>query len=335
MIDTTIQLPDAPAIPGLRFRTFDPGRDYPALVDLMRETHLADGIEWIPTLDAVQHDLEHRPEYDPRRDVLLAEVDGELVAAASTDVRTRAGIGHHQVEGWVRVAWRRRGLGRALLGWTERRAAEVARVDGRPPQRMLATWPDQDMTGALALYEGAGYRRVRYGFMMVRDLAEPIPDRALPAGLEVRPVVEADHRRIWDADEEAFLDHWEPAERHEDDFIARFASPEVDTALWEVAWDGDEVAGSVLNYIFPIDNEQLGIARGWLEHISVRRPWRRRGLASALIVRSLHLLRERGMTQAALGVDAENPSGALGLYESLGFRAYRTGLTYRKAFTVE
>jgi mycothiol synthase len=335
MIETTIELPDAPPIPGLRFRPFDPERDYPAYVELMREANLADGIDWIPTIENVRADHDHQAEYDPRRDVLLAEVDGHLVAAATTDVRTREGVGHHQVEGWVRPAWRRRGLGRALLGWTERRAAEVARVDGRPRHRILSSWPDEEQVGAVALYEGAGYRVVRYGFMMVRDLAEPIPDRPLPAGLEVRPVGEADHRRIWDADTEAFRDHWSPADRTDADFVAWYANPDIDTTLWQVAWDGDEVAGSVLNFVFPVDNAELGIARGWLEHISVRRPWRRRGLASALIARSLHLLRERGMTEAALGVDAENLSGALRVYEAMGFRRHRTGISYRKEFTAD
>jgi ribosomal protein S18 acetylase RimI-like enzyme len=280
VIDTTIEVRDAPPISGLRFRLFDPARDYQSYVDLIREAHLADGVDYLPTVEAVRSDHEHQPEYDPRRDVVLAEIDGRLVAAATTDVRIRAGVGHHQVEGWVRPAWRRRGLGRALLGWTEARAAAVARVDGRPPRRILSAWPDEQQVGALALFESAGYRIVRYGFMMVRDLAEPIPDRPMPAGLGVRPVVEADHRRIWDADEEAFRDHWNPAERTDADFEALYANPEIDTTLWQVAWDGDEVAGSIFTGIYPAENEALGVARGWLDHISVRRPWRRRGLAS-------------------------------------------------------
>jgi mycothiol synthase len=89
--------------------------------------------------------------------------------------------------------------------------------------------------------------------------------------------------------------------------------------LMVIAFDGDEIAAAVLNAIYPEENEALGVQRGWLDSVFTRRNWRRRGLAKALIVRSLHLLRERGMSLAVLGVDAENPSGALGLYESVGF----------------
>jgi mycothiol synthase len=64
--------------------------------------------------------------------------------------------------------------------------------------------------------------------------------------------------------------------------------------------------------------------------VSVRRAWRGRGVASALIVASLHALRERGMAIASLGVDGENLTGALRLYEQLGFRRHKTWISHRK-----
>ena len=96
-------------------------------------------------------------------------------------------------------------------------------------------------------------------------------------------------------------------------------APDTDPSLWVIAWDGDEIAAGVNNSIHPEENEALGIQRGWLDSVFTRRAWRRRGLARALIARSLVLFRDRGMTSAALGVDADNPSGALGLYEEAGF----------------
>src|SRR4029077_13806074 len=98
---------------------------------------------------------------------------------------------------------------------------------------------------------------------------------------------------------------------------------------------GNQVAGSVMTFVFANENAELGIRRGWLEHISGRRPWRRRGLASALIARSLRILADRGLEQAALGGDAENPTGALSVYETMGFRRHRVGVAYRKEFTVD
>lgn len=335
MIGQLVHLPDAPTIPGLRFRMFDPGRDYEAYVAVLTAANLADDLEWLPTVESMRHQHEHIDEFDPRRDILLAEIDGTVVAAAETDVRTRDGWAIHQVDGFVAPAWRRRGLGRAMLHWTERRAAEVATVDGRTGPRAFSAHPDRDQAGAVALYESEGYRIVRYGFLMLRDLREPIADRALPAGLRLRPVDPRDHRAIWDADVEAFRDHPDRAELTDTDFVGWFSTPELDPGLWRVAWDGDQVAGSVMAFIYPEENETLGQRRGWLEHVSVRRPWRRRGLASALITDALRGLRDAGMTEGALGVDAENPTGALGVYEALGFRRARTGVHYRKEVTID
>jgi mycothiol synthase len=334
-VDGELRLPDAPPIPGLRFRPFDPGRDYGGLVALIRDAHLADGVPWIPTVENLRSDHEHGGEYDPRRDLLVALVDGTIVGASKTNVRTRADGPSHHVEGWVSPPFRRRGLGRALLHWAEAHARDVALADGRAGERSLSSWSDESQVGAVALYESEGYAIVRYGFIMVRDLAEPIPAAPLPDCLEVRPVDPTDHRRIWDADEEAFRDHWNAGERTDADFEGWFASPELDTSLWRVAWDGDTIAGSVMNSIFPVENETLGQRRGWLEHVSVRRPWRRRGLAAALIADSMRALRDAGMTEAALGVDAENLSGALRVYEALGFRRNRTGVHHRKMFTAD
>ena len=97
-----------------------------------------------------------------------------------------------------------------------------------------------------------------------------------------------------------------------------------------MAWDGDEIAGVVQNWIWPDENEQLGVERGWLEHISVRRPWRRHGLGRAITAERCAGCAAAGMTDAMLGVDAENPTGALGLYEGARVRGRTSaGSTYR------
>src|SRR5258706_15443621 len=122
----------------------------------------------------------------------------------------------------------------------------------------------------------------------------------MPAGLGVRRVRGKDHRRIWDADTEAFADHWEWPTRLEEDFQRWFTAPWLDTTLWQGAWDGDEVAGSILTSIHPEENERLGVRIAWLDHVSVRRPWRQRGLAAAPVAPTLRLPRPPAAAVAAL-----------------------------------
>ena len=182
--------------------------------------------------------------------------------------------------------------------------------------------------GARGLLLGEGFVTIRYGFEMRRYLTGALPDHLLPGGLEMRPVTPDQHRTIFDADNEAFEDHWGHRPTDEADFQAEFHGPDVDTALWCVAWDGDQVAGVVMNAIYRGENEELGIRRGWLEHVSVRRPWRGRGVAKALCAASFRVLRDQGMDEAWLGVDGSNPTGAVRLYEGLGFGVVRQWKAY-------
>ena len=165
---------------------------------------------------------------------------------------------------------------------------------------------------------------------MIRPRLGDVDVPPLPEGIEIREAGEAQHRRIWEAGIEAFRDHWGGFDDSEERYQRDLADPNLDHSLWVVAWDGDEVAGGSINAVYPAENEQLAVPRGWLDSVFVRRPWRRRGLGAALVARSLVKLRERGMGAAMLGVDADNPTGALGLYERAGFEVHRRSTAYRK-----
>lgn len=319
----------------LELRAFDPDRDFPAAVELIEATSREDGLHWFPTVEALKVDWAPEPSYDPARDTRVIERAGRMEGFARVSWREREGAVVHRIEITVHPDARRQGLGRRLLAWAEARArASVEDGSGGPVGRphVFGGNTTREVPAGVAFAENAGYLPVRYHFEMRRPLDAPIPDVPLPEGLEVRPVLPEHHRAIWNADEEAFRDHWDASVVTEDDFVKFFAEPDLDPTLWQVAWDGEEVAGLVINGIYPHENVRTGIRAGWLDSVATRRPWRRRGLAGALIARSLAVLRDRGMEVAVLGVDSENPTGALGLYTSFGFEQRRTWVFLRKPF---
>jgi mycothiol synthase len=329
----TIEILGAPPIAGLTFRRYRGASDIPALVELMTAVEIADGTFEIVTVETIANLYANRNDFDPERHLLLAEIDGRLVAYAEQLRSIRDGDRMYDTFGWVHPDQRRRGLGRAMLDHgearqRERAAAEEASGETRPAQ--LGSWSTETATGNVALLERAGYVPVRWFFEMLRDDLRDIPADSLPDGLEIRPVPAERARDVLLADFEAFQDHWGAVEHTEADIRQILNDPETDVSLWQVAWSGHEIAGSVQPVIYPTDNAAQGIQRGWLDRVSVRRPWRRRGVARALMTVAMIALRDRGMESVKLGVDAENPTGALGLYESLGFRIDRRSAAYRK-----
>ena len=327
-----LTVPAAPDLPGLSFRRFGGPADYAAMADLMRVISVHDGDDEIPDAASLQVEYEATADLVPERDILLAEVDGTPVGWGNVMRQVRDGLAVYTSVGGVHPDWRRRGIGRAMLRTNEAHARQLAESFEDRDGRALGSWAGEREGDAWQLLASEGYTAVRYGFSMIRRSLDDIPDAPLPEGLEIREVREADHRRIFDADDEAFRDHWGHREVSDADFRRLFAMPDLDTSLWAVAWDGDEVVGGVQTFVWKTENEVLGVRRGWLERISVRRPWRRRGVAKAIIAEALRRLRAAGMTEAMLGVDAENLTGALQLYESLGFEVKDRGATFRKAW---
>lgn len=320
--DGSLLLTDPPPIPGLRARHATPD-DWDAVAGVINASHRTDGVDEVRTGDDVRAEYEPLDEFRLGRDLALVEVDGEPVAMAFGILVERDGALVAEVFGAVAGPWRQRGIGTALFRWNRDRLQAQAATDPRPGPRELRTYCLDVETNDRMLIDAQGFVPIRFGFEMRRSLTGSLPVHPLPEGLELRPVTPETERAIFDADNEAFEDHWGHRPQGEGDFVARFRAPDVDTSLWRVAWDGDEVAGVVMNVIFKGENEQLGVARGWLEHVSVRRPWRGRGLAKALCASSFEALRDAGMTEAWLGVDASNPTGALQLYEGLGFHVMR------------
>jgi mycothiol synthase len=329
--DDSIDLPGAPAIPGLRFRRLRRPHDYGEMARVIMAARAADGIDYAVTGEELAIDYENGTKWDFERDFLMAEMGGRLVAYTrtwweDTTDGARTYIGICQVD----PAVRRRGIGRALLHANERRRRELAANDGPGRQQWLETFINGDDPGGHVLLEQEGYRRIRSFHDMVRPTLDDIPDAPLPPGLDLRPATAAHARAVFEADAEAFRDHWGWVDASEEEFQRFISYPTFDPSLWQVAWDRDEVAGHVINEINEHENKLHDYRRGLLASVAVRRPWRRRGLARALVVASLHVLRERGMTSATLGVDFENPQGAFHLYESLGFRPTSTSTVYRK-----
>jgi mycothiol synthase len=309
---------DAPRIDGLRFWRYRGPADDGAITAVMHAGRRADGVQSLPSAGEMALELGQPANEVPTRDLIVVELGDRVVAFARAHWSLQDDRHAYITDCEVHPDVRRRGIGRALLHTQQARLHEIAATHPTGKENVLQTWIIERPVGARALFDAEGYRPIRYFVDLHRSLDEPLPDASMPPGFEIRPVTEQDHHAIFDAEAEAFRDHWGHREWTPADFVQTFEYPGLDTSMWRVAWAGDEVAGVVETFVYGEENATLGVNRGSLERISVRRPWRRRGLARALIVSAMVGLRERGISEATLDVDADNPTGALQLYEGLG-----------------
>jgi ribosomal protein S18 acetylase RimI-like enzyme len=331
-----VVLPDAPDVPRLNFRRFRGEADFPNIAAVIEGSREADQLDTVATVEEISANYAHLTNCDPYQDMLFAEIDGQVVAYSRVFwEQEAAGDRIYFHFGYLLPEWRRRRIGTAMLHNCEHRLRQIAAEHAKPGNCYFRTWGADTEIGKLALCAAEGYNPIRYESEMVRSLAEKIPILPVPNGLEIRPVEEHQLRQIWDAGVEAFRDHWGFSEPSEEDYQSWQADPSFNPALWKVAWDGEEVAGMVQNFIKDAENQAFGRKRGYTENISVRRPWRRQGLARALIAESMRFLKELGMEEAALSVDTENLSGAFRLYEGLGYKHVKRWTTFAKPLELE
>jgi ribosomal protein S18 acetylase RimI-like enzyme len=322
---------DLPDLAGLTWRPLGPD-----VLDIWHALHEAlneaDGGHEHLGIDDLSDELE--PDWiDLARDSRIG-LDKDGVARAFGLVQVRPGditLLRASCWGGVHPQWRDRGVGRALLAWQADRAATIVadrreQLGTRAPAGALMIIEERAQSAA-RLAERAGFTLSRYFFVMRRDLSQPIEVPVAPAGLRLIAFDKAlaadpgvdDRLRL--AHNEAFEHHW------------GFQPWSADTwQQWETGqrdfrgdWsflaltEDDEIAGYALSAGFRTEWEIVGYRQGWTSKLGVRAPWRGIGLAKALLSASMQAFAEDGMQYAGLDVDSDNPTGAVGLYNALGY----------------
>jgi mycothiol synthase len=215
----------------------------------------------------------------------------------------------------VHPAHEGRGIDALLLDLSEYRA--MAAAASPPVTATLGVWAHERHASRTALYEDRDYRHVRTFLRLQVELDRPPAAPVWPPGITVRGFRRhGDEAAVHAAADEAFRDHWRPDRMDYSEWLAfRFEHPDLDCGLWWVAWDGGEVAGTLLAFATPLG--------GYIDELAVRRPWRCRGVGRALLLEAFTVFHRRGLAAAYLGVDSLNPTGAVHLYSSLGMEPVR------------
>lgn len=318
--------------------------DAPAMLGLQNAILEADGAPYRYTLAEVE-DWFGATWRDPATDSLLGfDADDVLRAFATADspagdTRTVRAF----LDGGVHPARRGEGIGREILAWSLARARQKLAASGKDlPARISVYTEDDAPQAAHHLYQRAGFRPVRYFSDLRRDLAEPIPEVELEGSLRLVPwSAELDEpARL--AHNDSFRDHWGSEPRDPEmwahgrsefapewsflvvddapDVAALLADPETDAETAAALRAGAPlVVGHEMAGRYSEDWPVRGYTFGYTDVLGARRAYRGRRIAVALLAQAMRAFAADGMQYASLDVDTENPSGAHGLYASLGY----------------
>ena len=214
-------------------------------------------------------------------------------------------------------------LDEVLQAWLDERIGKALPLS--PPDARVAvrSFVNRNDTSTRQFLEKAGYRNIRSNYRMVIQLNGKPPTPELPDGITIRTMVRGqDERSVIEAVRASFQDHWGYVEHPFEEELERWihmmdTNPDFDPSLWILAVDGDQIVGTSLCWPKIHDDPDMG----WVGTLGVIRPWRRKGLALALLYHSFTKLYERGKTRIGLGVDASSLTGATRLYEKAGMHS--------------
>jgi mycothiol synthase len=333
MMQTLRNLGNATILEKYQVRPIGP-QDSQAINWMLLDIEAVDQRGGIDTLEDRQRDL-NDPETNPATDSLLV-LTPEGQAAALGWIFTPPEAGQEYVSflwGDVHPQHRQRGLGDFIQDWMEARANQILSTMPTDHPHVMRVFTKVGLKDREALFEKHGFKIARSFYRMRRDLSQPIQPPNLPA--EVSLVAWDSERNVeaLQVINEAFSDHWGFIPTTMDRWRLWVLDHEhfrPDLSFMVLSAGTGEIVGLSVNKVDLGENKACGIQEGWVMELCVRRSWRNQGLATALLNASMQAFKADGLEYAGLGVDTENLTGALRIYERLGYQAVMCSATYAK-----
>jgi ribosomal protein S18 acetylase RimI-like enzyme len=311
--------------------------DAAALADLSEAAEAVDRVGEHESAADIAEEFDS-PAMDARDGTCGAFVDGRLVAAGTVYARTSADPVHRMFFwGQVHPEFRRRGLGTAVVDWALGAGTRITerRFPGAPCELQVGALDTS--AGNNALLKSRGFSIERYEFTMEIRLAEREPGKTrVPDGFTLLTYDDALSEEYRETHNSAFVPDHPGSTIQTVESWPHIIGTGTSSFVQELSFGlRDTKTGVLAGYLFSRYYEAATAATGrrdlYLNYIGTRREYRGRGVASTLIDAAVDGAAARGFDTASLHVYADNPSGALGVYQRAGFTARQKQNVYKRA----
>jgi len=322
-----------PGIDSASLRFCKGPEDAPAFYRIHENRAEVDGVDRLSNredyypLDLMQRILSSESEKHHLHLWPVVEVDREVVAFGSIEPwEEEDGTWVYLIQGWVDPSWRGKGIGTALIRWSEDYARHLIVSKHPTVTAELAANASSTEVSATELLQNEGYFSPFTVLEFCLDPAVQGESLPLEEGLSVKPVDEESIRKMIQSVKEAYESESEEGRYVEplveEAYTEEITQPPHDRSLWQVAWDGPQIVGQVI----PV----IGRNFGEIFEVSVRKSWRRKGVARVLLLRAIKALKDRGVNDIRVYTLSTFPTKAKDLYQSVGFRLRKEFARYRK-----
>ena len=304
--------------------------DLESIAALLTAVFGYDGIPIVQTAIELEEEFV-APSCIIENDVKVVELEGRLIGVTYTYfLPSESKEERCYIFGGVLPEFRQQGVGTKLMTWAIRHGESLLQSTGRTLPKYLRASVSQQNESAARLFGHVEMKAARFEEDLIRDLTN-IPEENKNPKYSIVP---------WDSDRNeearivknlAFQDHWGSTPSSSEHWLQMVngSTARLDHSFFAVNQQ-QEIVGLLLTHRYESDDDLLGKRIGWIDKLATLAEHRKQSIAKNLIARALHSYTEDGLTHAALSVDTQNPTGAYGLYASLGFKLYRGTTTYER-----
>jgi len=302
--------------------------DLESIAGLLTAVFGYDGIPIVQTAAELEEEFV-APCCTIEKDVMVVQLEGKLIGVAYTYfLPSESKEECCYIFGGVLPEFRQQGVGTVLMKWAVQHGESLLCGTGRTLPKYLRTDVSQQNESAARLFAKFGMKSVRYEEDVIREITNLPEIDANPKYLVV-PWDSTRNEEARNVKNLAFQDHWGSTPTSSEHWLQMVngSTARLDHSFFAVNQQ-QEIVGLLLTHRYESDDELLEKRIGWIDKLATLPEHRKQSIAKNLVTRAWHSYAKDGFTHAALTVDTENPTGAYGLYASLGFQLYRGKITH-------